>query len=81
MKLDFTMKALLGVVGLALWSLLVAGVVRPRDSPELRRIESRLTAMQTRLADIESDLSELDAALSDLEADVSDLESDVEDLR
>ena len=80
MTIDRTMKALLALVGLALWSLLIAGIARP-DSRRLQRIESRLDEMHATLAGIESNLSDLEADLSDLEADVSDLEDDLSDQR
>jgi type II secretory pathway component PulM len=80
MTLDRTMKALLAFVGLALWSLLIAGIARP-DSRRLQRIETRLDELHATIADIGSDLSDLEADLSDLEADVSDLEDDLADQR
>jgi len=81
MRFDLTMKVLVGIAGLALWSLLIAGIVRPRDAGQLQRIESRLNEMNSTPSGIESDLSDLEADFSDLEADVSDLEADLSDLR
>jgi type II secretory pathway component PulM len=80
MTIDRTMKALLAFVGLALWSLLVAGIARP-DARRLQRIEQRLDEMHATIVNIESGLSDLEADLSDLEADVSDLEDDLADQR
>jgi len=81
MTFDRTMKVLVGVAGLALWSLLIVGLVRSRDAGQLQRIETRLNEVHSTLSGIESDLSDLEADLSDLEADFSDLESDLSDLR
>src|SRR5262249_25298583 len=81
MSVDLTMKTLIGIAALGLWSLLIAGIVRPRDAGQLQRIESRLTELNSTLSGIESDLSDLEEDFSDLEADVSDLESDLSDLR
>lgn len=81
MTIDLTIKTLLAVVGLALWSLVIVAVVRAHDAPQLQRIESQLKEIRSTLADVEGDLSDLESDLSDLEADFSDLEADLSDSR